>query len=315
MTSQFDDLESFLIVAEELNFTRAAARLNISPSALSQTIRRLEARLGLRLLVRSTRSVALTPAGARMVTAVSDGLGTIRREIDALGAQSEAASGTLRITISEYAALQVLEPAMRDFLPAHPGISIEAVIDNGLSDIVAGKFDAGIRPGDSVERDMISVPVRPPVPIRIVGAPAYFARAAAPQHPADLAQHACINMRFSGSGEVFAWEFSEAGRAFRVRVPSQFIVSDAQVALNATLAGTGLSYMPQDLVADHLAAGRLVSVLDGWVPPLPAFHLYYPDRTHQTRAFTLFLQHMRRCGAISGEGASHMDRRRDHAVL
>lgn len=293
MTGQFNDLESFLAVAEELNFTRAAARLNISPSALSQTIRRLEARLGLRLLVRSTRSVALTPAGERMFTAVSDGLGTIRREIDALGSQSGAASGALRITTSEYAALQVLEPALREFLPAHPGISVEAVIDNGLTDIVAGKFDAGIRLGESVERDMISFPVRPPVPVRIVGAPGYFARLGRPGHPADLAHHTCINMRFSGSGELFAWEFEEGGRDFRVRVPSQLIVSDAQVALNATLAGTGLSYMPLDLVSGHLAAGELASVLDPWVPPLPALHLYYPDRTHQTRAFTLFIQHMR----------------------
>lgn len=294
MAGQFDELESFLAVAEELNFTRAAARLNISPSALSQTIRRLEARLGLRLLVRTTRSVALTPAGERMKTAVSDGLGTIRHEIEALGSQSGAVVGALRITISEYAALQVLEPALREFLPAHPGISVEAVIENGLTDIVAGKFDAGIRLGEHVERDMISFAVRPSVPVRIVGAPRYFDRYGRPDHPTDLAQHNCINMRFSGSGELFAWEFEEAGRDFRVRVPSQLIVADAQVALNATLAGTGLCYMPEDLVAAHLAAGELESVLDPWVPSLPDLHLYYPDRTHQTRAFMLFLQHMRR---------------------
>jgi|TARA_R110002126_G_scaffold86592_1_gene209024 DNA-binding transcriptional LysR family regulator len=300
MAGQFDDLESFLVVAEELNFTRAAARLNISASALSQAIRRLEARLGLRLLVRSTRSVAMTPAGERMFTAVSDGLGTIRREIDALGSQSEVAEGLLRITTSEYAALVVLEPAMRDFLAAHSGISVEAVIDNGLVDIVAGKFDAGIRVGESVEQDMISFRVRDAMPVRIVGAPAYFGRHARPEHPADLARHTCINMRFSGSGELFAWEFEEGERDFRVRVPSQLIVSDAQVALNATLAGTGLSYMPLDLVSAHLASGDLVSVLDKWVPPLPELHLYYPDRTHQMRAFTLFIQHMRNWAKAHG---------------
>ncbi len=294
MSGQFDDLESFLAVAEELNFTRAAARLNISPSALSQTIRRLEARLGLRLLVRSTRSVALTPAGARMVSAVRCGLGTITREIAELSSQSEAASGALRITTSEYSALTVLEPALRDFLPAHPKISVELVIDNGFVDIVAERFDAGLRLGESVERDMISVAVRGPVPMQIVGAPSYFAREGRPTQPADLARHRCINMRFSGSGALFAWEFcAPDGRDFRVRVPSQLIVSDAQVALNATLAGSGLSYMPQDLVAQALAAGALESVLEGWLPPLPALHLYYPDRTHQTRAFSLFIQHMR----------------------
>ena len=293
MSGQFADLESFLAVARLLSFTRAAAELNVSPSALSQSLRRLETRLGLRLLVRSTRSVALTPAGERLFSAVTEGLGTITREIDALGSDTGAAQGALRITTSEYAALMVLEPALRDFLPAHPGITVELVIDNGLNDIVAGKFDAGLRLGESVARDMISFAMRPAVPLRVVGSPAYFARHGRPDHPADLAHHSCINMRFSGSGELFAWEFHEAGRDFRVRVPARLIVSDAQVALNATLAGTGLSYMPLDLVADHLARGGLATVLEAWMPALPELHLFYPDRTHQTRVFALFVQHMR----------------------
>ncbi|OCX56638.1 hypothetical protein BFP70_19690 [Thioclava sp. SK-1] len=293
MAGQYDDLESFQVVAEELSFTRAAARLNISTSALSQTVRRLEARLGFRLLVRSTRSVALTPAGERMFTAVCDGLGTIRHEIDALSSQSDTASGALRITASDYDALQILEPALRDFLPTYPGISIEVVIDNGFTDIVAEKFDAGIRVGKKLDKDMISFPLRGPIPKRIVGSPQYFARRSRPKQPSDLSHHSCINMRFSRSGELFAWEFEEDGRNFRVRVPSQLIVSDPQVALNATLAGTGLSYMPQDLVEAHLASGTLESVLDAWTPSIPEIHLYYPNRTHQTRAFTLFTQHMR----------------------
>ncbi|SFP17362.1 DNA-binding transcriptional regulator, LysR family [Cohaesibacter marisflavi] len=291
-----NDLSSFAVVAEELNFRRAAARLNVSPSALSQTIRKLEERLGIRLLMRTTRSVALTPAGERLSAAVTDGLSIIRQEIGAMSAQSDAPAGHIRVNASEYAALRILEPALRDFLPDYPKISVEVVIDNGFVDIVAQKFDLGIRAGESVERDMISFAVRPEEPIRIVGSPEYFAQHARPEHPNDLLQHHCINMRFSGSGELFPWEFEKDGNAFRVRVPSRFIVSGAQIAKNATITGMGLCYMPQDLVEKDLAEGKLISVLDEWTVPLAEHHVYYPSRSYQTTALSLFLKHLRAWG-------------------
>ncbi len=288
-----DDLSAFAIVAQELNFTRAAARIGVSPSALSQTIRKLEERLGLRLLTRTTRSVALTPAGERLFAAVDEGIGLIRSEIETVSAEGAAPTGHLRVNASEYSALQILEPALRDFLPAHPGITVEIVTDNGFVDIVAQRFDLGLRMGESVDKDMISFAVSPVQPVRIVGSPAYFARHPVPRHPDDLMAHRCINMRFSGSGELFAWEFARDGREFRVRVPATLIVSESQIALNAALEGTGLAWMPQDLVDGHLATGRLRAVLDGWTMPLPELHVYYPDRTFQRTALKLLLDHLR----------------------
>lgn len=301
MQFALDDLSAFAVVAEELNFSRAAARIGISPSALSQTIRKLEARLGLRLLTRTTRSVALTPAGERLFAAVDEGLGLIRSELETVSSEGDAPTGHLRINASEYSALQVLEPALRDFLPAHPGITVEIVTDNGFVDIVAQRFDLGVRMGESVDKDMISFAVAPTQPIRIVASPAYLARHPAPDHPDDLMAHHCINMRFSGSGELFAWEFERDGKEFRIRVPSVLIVSESQIALNAALAGTGMAWMPQDLVREHLAAGRLVSVLDGWTAPLPELHVYYPDRNFQRTALKLLLDHLRKWAKAGGQ--------------
>lgn len=291
-----NDLSAFLTVARERSFTRAAARLGISQSALSQTVRGLEARLGIRLLTRTTRSVAPTDAGERLLRTVGPRLEEIDAELVALSELREKPVGTIRITATENAADAILWPALARLLPGYPGIKVEIVIGYGLTDIVAERFDAGVRPGEIVAKDMIAVPIGPEMRMAVVGAPAYFAQRSRPRTPQDLTAQACINLRLPSHGGVYAWEFEKGGRELRVRVEGQLVFSTTALILNAALAGFGLAYLPAEQVRVHLDAGRLSRVLADWCPPFSGYHLYYPSRRQHTPAFALLVEALRHRG-------------------
>jgi DNA-binding transcriptional LysR family regulator len=273
-----DDLAAFAAVARHRSFTRAAAEIGVSASALSHTMRGLEERYGVRLLARTTRSVAPTPAGERLLRSLGPALDEVARGLDALADWRGVPSGRLRLTTFAYAARTVLEPRLPRFLIDHPAVSVEVVVDDRLTDIVAAGFDAGIRFGETVERDMVAVRVGPDLRTVVVGTPAYFARYPRPATPADLEAHRCVNYRLVGGGGLLPWEFARDGREIRVRAGGQLIANDGGLAAAAVRAGAGLGYMLEDEVADDLSAGRLVQVLDPWCPPFPGCHLYYPDR-------------------------------------
>ena len=262
-----NDLRAFLAVATERNFTRAAAQLGVSQSALSQTVRGLEARLGLRLLTRTTRSVAPTEAGERLLRGVRPAFDQIEAGLAALGALRDKPAGTIRITATENAASSILWPALARLLPDYPDIRVEVAIDYGLTDIVAGRFDAGVRPGGIVSEGMVAVPIGPDMCMAVVGAPAYFARHTRPEVPQDLTAHACINLRLPTHGGLYAWEFERGGRELRVRVEGQVVFGTTALILDAAVAGFGLAYLPEDQVAPQLADGRLVRVLADWCEP------------------------------------------------
>lgn len=276
--STLDELAAFAAVARHRSFTRAAAEMGLSPSALSHTLRALEERHGVRLLARTTRSVAPTPAGERLLRTIGPALDDVARGLDALAEWRGEPSGRLRLTTFAYAARAILEPQLPRFLIDHPAVSVEVVVDDRLTDIVAAGFDAGIRFGETVEKDMIAVRVGPDLRTVVVGTPDYFARHPRPETPSDLEAHRCVNYRLVGGGGLLPWEFAGDGREMRVRVGGQLIVNDGQLAAAAVRAGAGLGYMLEDEVADDLAAGRLVQALGPWCQPFPGCHLYYPDR-------------------------------------
>ncbi len=288
-----NNLGAFLAVAREGNFTRAAAKLSVSQSALSQTIRGLEARLGVRLLSRTTRSVSLTEAGERLLRSVAPRLEGIEAELEALSALREKPAGSIRITAGDHAIHSVLWPKLKGFLPNYPDIKLEIVIDYGLTDIVAERYDAGVRLGEQVARDMIAVRVGPDVRFAVVGAKSYFAKRSAPKTPQDLIGHNCINLRLPTYGGLYAWEFEKDGRELRVRVEGQLVFTSVFQALDAALAGLGLAYVPEDLAAPHLAKGRLKQALDEWCAPWPGYHLYYPHRRQSSPAFALLVDALR----------------------
>ncbi len=294
--ADLNDLLAFLAVARERSFTRAAAQLGISQSALSQTLRNLEAKVGLRLLTRTTRSVATTEAGERLLHAVGPALDEIDAGLTALNALRERPAGTIRITAHDHAVKAVLWPALLSVLPAHPDISVEVVIDYGLTDIVAERFDAGIRSGELVAKDMIAVRIGPDMRMAVVGAPAYFAQRPAPQTPRDLTAHRCINLRLPTLGGLYAWEFEKAGRELKVRVEGPLTFNGNAPMLDAALAGFGLAYLPEDTVQPHTDAGRLIRVLADWCPPFAGYHLYYPSRRQPTPAFALLVNALRWSG-------------------
>ncbi|MGU3360357.1 LysR family transcriptional regulator [Methylobacterium sp. M6A4_1b] len=273
-----DDLSAFAAVARTRSFTRAAADLGLSPSALSHAIRGLETRLGVRLLARTTRSVAPTPAGERLLRSLDPALAEVARGLAALAEWRGAPSGTLRLTTFSYAARAILEPSLPRFLLDHPSVSVEVVVDDRLTDIVTAGFDAGIRFGETVERDMVAVRVGPDLRTVVVGTPAYFADHPEPKAPADLERHNCVNYRLVGGGGLLPWEFARDGREVRVRAAGQLVVTDGGLAAAAVKTGAGLGYMLESEVAADLAAGRLVQVLTDWCPLFPGCHLYYPDR-------------------------------------
>lgn len=288
-----NDLTAFLVVAQERNFTRAAKRLGVSQSALSQTVRVLEARLGLRLLTRTTRRVAPTEAGERLLQSIGPRIEEIRRELDALSDLREKPSGTIRLTASEHAAEMILWPAVAKLVNAYPDIKLEIVIDYGLTDIVAERFDAGVRMGEQIARDMIAVPISPDLRMAVAGAPSYFASHAQPKTPQDLTGHNCINLRLPTHGGLYAWEFEKKGRTLNVRVDGQLVFNTSSLMLKAALEGHGLVYLTEGQVAPYLADGRLVRVLADWCEPFPGYHLYYPSRRQPTPAFALLVEALR----------------------
>ncbi|ESY79203.1 LysR family transcriptional regulator [Mesorhizobium sp. LNHC220B00] len=288
-----NELTAFLAVAREKSFTRAAAKLGVSQSALSHALRSLEERLGVRLLTRTTRSVSPTEAGERLARTVGPRLDEIESELAALSALREKPAGTIRITAGEHSADTVLWPAIARLLPQYPDIRVEIVVDYGLTDIVAGRYDAGVRLGEQVARDMIAVRIGPDMRMAVVGSPAYFARRPKPRTPQDLTDHNCINLRLPTHGGLYAWEFEKAGRELKVRVDGQLIFNTAGLRMNAVLAGVGLAYLPEDQVTAHLADGRLLRLMADWCPPFPGYHLYYPSRRQATPAFTLLVDALR----------------------
>ncbi|MBY5519373.1 LysR family transcriptional regulator [Rhizobium leguminosarum] len=288
-----NDLIAFLAVARAQSFTKAAGKLGVSQSALSHTIRGLEERLGLRLLTRTTRSVSPTEAGERLLLSIGPRLDEIESELAALSAFREKPAGTIRINAGEHAADAVLWPALEKLLPDYPDINVEIIVDYGLTDIVAERYDAGVRLGEQVAKDMIAVRIGADMRMAVVGAPAYFDTRPKPLTPQDLTDHNCINLRLPTYGSVYAWEFEKGGRELRVRVEGQLVFNNIALRLNAVLAGLGLAYMPEDLVEAHLAEGRLVRVLEDWCLPFSGYHLYYPSRRHTSPAFALVVDALR----------------------
>jgi DNA-binding transcriptional LysR family regulator len=291
--ANLNDLQAFLAVARERNFTRAAAKLGVSQSALSHTMRGLEARLGLRLLTRTTRSVATTEAGERLLRSIGPRFEEIEAELDGLAGLRDKPSGNIRITAGEHSANEVLWPALARFLPLYPDISVEVVVDYGLTDIVAGRYDAGVRLGEQVAKDMIAVRIAPDMCMAVVGSPAYFARYKKPKVPQDLMAHNCINIRLPTYGGLYAWEFEKGGRELKVRVEGQLIFNNAAMRLRSVLAGLGLAYLPEDQARPLIADGRLIRVLADWCPPFQGYHLYYPSRRQSSPAFALLVEALR----------------------
>jgi DNA-binding transcriptional LysR family regulator len=293
MARGFDELAAFALVAQERSFTRAAAKLGVSPSALSQTIKGLEARLGLRLLTRTTRSVAPTEAGERLLQTVAPHLEEIEHALAALSEMRERPAGTIRITAGEHPVRSVLQPGLARLLPDYPDIHVEVIVDYGLIDIVAKGYEAGVRLGEQVAKDMIALRIGPDVRMAVVGSPAYFERHPSPQTPHDLTNHNCINMRLPTYGGLFPWQFEKDGRALNVRVDGQLVFNAIGPRVESALEGLGLAYMPEDVVAVYIAAGELVRVLKDWCPPFDGYHLYYPSRRQHSPAFSLLVEALR----------------------
>lgn len=293
LKDNFNDLLSFMVVARERSFTRAAAQLGVSQSALSHAMRNLEARLDVRLLTRTTRSVAPTEAGEQLFLRLRPHLLEIEQELTALRDMRDKPAGNIRITAGEHAMSAVLWPVLKPFMAQYPDIHIEVTVDNGLTDIVDGRFDAGIRLGEQVAKDMIAVRIAPDMRMAVVGSPAYFARYGVPETPEQLENHRCINMRLPTRGGLYAWEFEKEGRELRVRVDGQLTLNNLPQRLDAAEAGLGLAYVPDDTVQQALAEGRLIRVLEEWCTPFDGYHLYYPSRRQHTTAFGLFLEALR----------------------
>ena len=289
----FDDLLGFLAVARAGSFTRAAAQLGVSQSALSHSVRALESRLGVRLLTRTTRSVAPTQTGERLLRTLGPRFDEIAAELAAVRDLRDKPAGTIRITTAGHAAETILWPKLARLLPDYPEIKVEISVDCSLIDIVARRFDAGVRLGEQVEKDMIAVRIGPDLRMAVVGTPGYFARRPPPQTPQDLAAHECINLRLPTYGELLTWEFERDGQALNARVEGQWVFSSSPPMLKAALAGFGLAYLPEDMVLEHLAAGRLERVLEAWCAPFTGYHLYYPSRRQSSRALALVVEALR----------------------
>lgn len=287
------DIQTFLTVVREGGFTRAAAKIGVSPSALSHALRALEERLGVRLLTRTTRSLAPTEAGERLIRNVGPHLDGIAAELAALGELRDKPAGTIRITSGEHSAETILWPKLAPLLRAYPDIRVEITVDYGLTDIVAERFDAGVRLGEQVAQDMIAVRVGPDMRMAVVAAPACFAARGRPRTPQDLTQHDCINLRLPTRGGVYAWEFEKDGREVRVRVEGQSVFNSTPLILRAALDGAGLAYLPLDRVRPYLDDGRLEQALEDWLPPFAGYHLYYPSRRQLSPAFALVVEALR----------------------
>lgn len=293
MRASADDIEAFLAVARERSFTKAAAKLGVSQSALSHTIRRLEASLGLRLLSRSTRSVSPTDAGQRLLDTVGPRFEEIDVELDALTALRDKPAGSIRLTAGEHALRTVIWPRLEPFLRRYPDIRVEVSTESALTDIVAERYDAGVRLGESIARDMIAVRIGPDWSMAVVGSPGYFANRSAPRTPHDLTDHNCINLRLISYGGYYAWEFEKDGTKLNVRVDGQVAFNSSTPMLAAALDGHGLACIPEDTAAPHVAAGNLKRVLKDWMPRFVGYHLYYPGRRQASPAFELLVDALR----------------------
>lgn len=288
-----NDLTAFLAVARDRSFTKAAAKLGVSRSALSHTLRSLEARLGLRLLTRTTRSVSVTAAGERLVQSVGHRFEEIEAELEALSELRDRPAGTIRITAHEHPVNTVLVPRLRKFLSEYPDINVEVAIDYGLTDIVAERFDAGVRSGGQVARGMIALRIGPDLRSAVVGAPSYFDAHPVPRKPQDLTEHRCMNLRLPTHGGLYAWEFEKKRREMRVRVEGQLVFNGTSPMLTAAIAGLGLAYVPEDLAQPYIDAGTLKRVLGDWCEPYSGYHLYYPSRRQSSPAFALLIEALR----------------------
>jgi len=288
-----NDLVVFIAVARERSFTKAAAKLQVSQSALSYTMRTLEERLGLRLLTRTTRSVSLTEAGDRLLGSIGPRIDEIESEILSLSGLRDKPAGTVRITTVEHAAETILWPTMARVMRAYPDVNVEIINDYGLIDIVAGRYDAGVRLGEQVDKDMIAVRIGPDFRIAVVAAPSYFKGRRQPRTPQELTQHACINLRLPTHGGFYVWEFRKGGRELNVRVQGRTVFNAVTMMRHAALEGLGLAYLPEDMVEAAIQKGRLVRVLADWCPPRPGYHLYYPSRRQPSPAFALVVDALR----------------------
>lgn len=289
----FNDLVAFVMVAREESFTKAAVKLGVSQSALSQTVRGLEERLGLRLLTRTTRRVSPTAAGERLLRIAGPRFEEIQTELAALAEMRDKPAGTVRITSGEHAAISVLAPALEKFLPDNPDVNVEITVDYGLTDIVAERYDAGVRLGEQLAKDMIAIRIGPEMRMAVVGAPSYFRQNPWPEVPQDLTGHNCIQIRMPTHGNILSWEFEKDGHELKVRVEGQLVFNNIAMRLDAVRRGLGLAYMPEDQVAELIASGEVVRVLEDWCAPFPGYHLYYPNRRHTSPAFALVVEALR----------------------
>jgi DNA-binding transcriptional LysR family regulator len=287
--SNFNDLQAFLVVARVGSFTKAAGELGISQSALSQTIRGLEARLGLRLLTRTTRSVA----GERLLTNIGPRFEEVEAELAALSELRDKPAGHVRLSMAEHAAITVVWPKLEKVLPQYPEVKVEINIDYGFTDIVAQRFDAGVRLGEALAKDMIAVRIAPDLRMAVVGAPAYFAKRPPPSMPQELAAHDCINLRLPTLSGLYAWEFEKDGHELRVHVEGQLTFNSSTPRVRAALAGCGLAFVPEDMVAAHVARGELLRVLEDWCPSYTGYHLYFPERRQASPAFRVVVDALR----------------------
>jgi DNA-binding transcriptional LysR family regulator len=289
----FNDLLAFVTVTREGSFTRAAAVLGVTQSALSQTVRGLEERLQVRLLMRTTRSVAPTAAGERLARAIGHRLDEIEAELDALTELRDKPAGTVRITCGDHVLQNILLPRLAPLLREYPDITLEFDVNYGFRDIVADRFDAGVRMGSTIDRDMIAVPIGPPLRMAVVASPAYFAVHGKPKKPGELTAHRCINQRMPTSGGLYVWDFARRGKAVNVRVDGPLIFNTSPPQVDAAVAGLGVTLLPEDEVAAPLADGRLLRVLQDWCPPFAGYHLYYPSRRQLSPAFSLVAKALR----------------------
>jgi DNA-binding transcriptional LysR family regulator len=288
-----NDLLAFVAVARSQSFTKAAAQLGVTQPALSHTIRGLEARMGIRLLTRTTRSVSVTDAGERLLQSVGSRLDEIEDELNAVTALRDKPAGTVRITTGEHALTSILWPKLRPFLRKHPDVHIEFDVSYELKDIVAERWDAGVRMGEQVEKDMIAVRIGPAMRMAAVASPSYFADKTKPKKPQELTRHRCINLRLPTYGGMYPWEFERHGREVNVRVQGQLAFSTAPHVVAAALDGFGVAYVPEDMVLSHIKSGRLTRVLEDWCPAFPGYHLYYPSRRQHSPAFALVVEALR----------------------
>jgi DNA-binding transcriptional LysR family regulator len=292
-TNKIDDLQAFVAVARDQSFTKAAARLGITPSALSHSMKTLEERLGIRLLARTTRNVSPTEAGERLMRSIAPLLDQIAVEVDALGELRDKPAGTIRITCSDDAIELYLRPKLADFLKTYPDITLELFVDYGFTNVVEERFDAGIRLGEAISKDMIAARISPDWRLVVVGSPAYFERCPPPATPHQLTQHACVNIRHRPSGAIYAWEFEKDGQAFTVKCEGQLVFNSIMHMMNGAIDGIGLAYVPEALAAPYIADGRLNQILTDWCPYFQGYHLYYPNRRQTSPAFTAFVEAMR----------------------